>query len=174
MPNSRRPSSWVLAGLLVLLLAACTGSAGDPESGDRQESRAPDFALESLDGRQVSLREYRGQVVLINFWATWCPPCKEEIPALEAAYQAYKDQGLVVLGVAAGESRQVVEPFVDRLGISYVVLLDERDTLTRKYGGLGLPMTVLVDGEGEIQVRHLGGVSEAELTAYLAEHLAEE
>ena len=132
---------------------------------------APDLALQSLDGRQVSLSQYRGSVVLINFWATWCPPCKGEIPVLEAAYQANKDQGFVILAVAVGEPRQVVQTFATRMGISYVVLLDEQEKMLVRYGGLGVPMSVLVDREGIICERHFGELSETELNRFLERYL---
>ena len=132
---------------------------------------APDFALQSLDGRQVSLSQYKGSVVLINFWATWCPPCKGEIPALEAAYRANKDRGFVILGVDVGEPGPVVQTFVTGMGISYVVLLDEQERMLVRYGGLGLPMSVLVDRDGIIRERQIGVISEAELQKYLDKHL---
>ena len=117
---------------------------------------APDFTLESLDGGKVSLSDYRGNVVLVNFWASWCDPCRTEIPDLEAAYQAHKGQGLIVLGVNVAETRQVVGPSVKAFGISYPVLLDEQDRLMKVYRGLGLPMSLLIDREGVIRERHMG------------------
>jgi len=158
---------FVVLCFLVLFAVAC--AASDPASGKGAApgGPAPDFALKSLDGQTVSLHDYKGKVVLINFWATWCPPCKAEIPALEAAYRANKDKGFVVLGIDIAESQQVVAPFVAGMGMTYPVLLDEQDKLMALYRGLGLPMSILVDRDGIIRERHIGELSEAELSSYL-------
>jgi peroxiredoxin len=157
--------------LLLPLATGCAVADSARVKAAGQAGPAPDLSLQSLDGRQVSLSQYRGSVVLINFWATWCPPCKGEIPALEAAYRAHKDRGFVILGVDVGEPGPVVQTFVRRMGISYVVLLDEQERMLVRYGGLGLPMSVLVDRDGIIRERHIGVISEAELQKYLDKHL---
>ena len=156
--------------LVVLLLAACGGSGGGDE-GIGEGQRAPDFRLESLDGSQMSLGDQRGQVVLINFWATWCAPCRAEFPDIQATYEARKDEGFVVLGVNAQEARGAVEPFVRAMGASFPILLDENGQVAKIYRPVGLPMSVLVDQEGVIQVRHVGLLSREQLDKYLADLL---
>ena len=157
-----------MLGLAVALTAgACTDSLDAP-AGPGVGRQAPDLRLESLDGRQVSLADYAGQVVLLNFWATWCPPCKEEIPAIERAYQAHRDDGLVVLGINDGEAAEVVRAFAGELGITYPVLIDRRGDVAAQYRRRGLPLTVIVDRDGVIQVRHEGYLTAGQLDSYLS------
>ena len=161
---------WKIVGLLlvlVLILAACGGTTGDVPEGISEGKRAPDFSLERLEGGEVSLSDHRGDVVLINFWATWCAPCRAEIPAIEAVHQARQNDGFVVLGVNYQESRDVVEPFARELAVTYPVLLDESGRIMETYRAIGLPMSVLVDREGIIRVRHTGVLTEEQLDGYL-------
>ncbi len=124
--------------------------------------------MESLDGRQVSLADYAGQVVLLNFWATWCPPCKEEIPTIERAYEAQRGAGFMVLGINEGEAVEVVRAFAGELGITYPVLIDKRGDVAAQYRRRGLPLTVIVDRDGVIQVRHEGYLTAGQLDSYLS------
>jgi peroxiredoxin len=153
--------------LLTLSLAACTASEATQRQGVEEGIRARDFTLETLDGEQVSLSDYRGSVVLINFWATWCPPCRAEIPDFEQAYREHKDQGFAILGVNEQEAGETVRPFVDQLGVSYPVLLDKSGKVANEYRALGLPVSILVDRDGVIHTRHIGFLS----TDVLKEHL---
>jgi len=130
--------------------------------------QAPGFRLESLDGRQVSLADYPGQVVLLNFWATWCPPCKEEIPAIEKAYEAHRDEGFMVLGINEGETFEAVQAFASEIGITYPVLIDKRGNVAAQYRRRGLPLTLIVDRDGVIQVRHEGYLTAGQLDKYLS------
>lgn len=158
---------WIWLPALVLL-AACGGSGPGMSVGITEGHRAPDFRLEALDGSQMSLGEHEGQVVLINFWATWCDPCRAELPDLEAVYQAHRDDGFTVLGVNSHETRGTIEPFVTEMGVSYPILIDENGRVEKTYRPVGLPMSVLVDQEGVIQVRHIGLLTEDQLQEYLA------
>ena len=168
-------SSWkyVVASLLFLALSltACGGENPPEVTGINVGSVAVDFTLEALDGTEVSLSQYRGDVVLINFWATWCPPCRAEIPDIEDAYRARKDEGLVVLGVSVEQSRAAVAPFVELAGMTYPVLLDELSQVYNTYRAPGLPMSILVDNNGVIQARHIGQLSKAQLDEYLNQAL---
>lgn len=156
---------------VVVTAVACTGRGAALPQGINEGNRARDFTLEALDGTNVSLQDYLGSVVLINFWATWCPPCADEIPDLQATYEARKDDGFVVLGVNVEESREVVAPFVASYDVTYPVLLDETGNVIKMYRALGLPVSVIVDQDGVIQVRHVGYVTAAQLEGYLAELL---
>jgi peroxiredoxin len=153
--------------LVVLASAACGGTGTDVQIGISEGQRAPDFDLEMLDGRKVSLSDYRGQVVLLNFWATWCEPCRAEIAAMEAVLQARQGEPFVVLGVNYQESREEVRPFVVEVGMTYPILLDATGRVMQTYRAPGLPMSVVVDWEGVIQVRHAGVLTEAQLVGYL-------
>ena len=137
-------------------------------------NKAREFTLESLDGSDVALSDYKGDVVLVNFWATWCPPCRAEIPDFEAVYRAHKDEGFVVLGVNEEQSLQVVERFVAGFDMTYPVLLDKRGQVMNEYRGPGLPMSLLVDRGGVIQLRHMGILTAAQLEKHLAKALSED
>jgi cytochrome c biogenesis protein CcmG/thiol:disulfide interchange protein DsbE len=167
--------SWPkLAGILLVLAmvgVACAGPGSGAVQGVNQGNQARDFTLETLEGAGLSLQDYRGKVVLLNFWATWCTPCRDEIPDIQAAYEAYQDDGFVVLGINVEESRQQLEPFVAELGITYPVLLDETGQVLKMYRAIGLPISVILDRDGVIQVRHVGLVTAAQLEHYLAELL---
>jgi peroxiredoxin len=155
--------------VLVLFLMACGGAQGATLLGVNEGNQARDFTLESLDGSQVSLADYRGQVVLINFWATWCAPCRAEIPDLQEAYEARQSDGFVVLGVNVEESRSAVEPFVTEFDMTYPVLFDETGDILKLYRAIGLPMSLLVDQDGVIRARHVGYLTAGQLEDYLAQ-----
>ena len=156
---------------LAISVVACSGLGAGASRGINVGNRAPDFTLEALDGSKVSLQDYRGKVVLVNFWATWCPPCRAEIPDIEAAFEARQDDGFIVLGVNVEETRETVAPFVDEFEMSYPVLLDESGRLLQTYRAIGLPMSVIVDQDGMIHARHIGFLTAADLDRYLAELL---
>ncbi len=163
-----------LAALLLSFaasLTACTGSESAPPEGVSEGKRARDFTLANLAGMDVSLSDFQGQVVLVNFWATWCEPCRDEIPGFEQVYRTYKDDGFVVLGVNLQESRDQVEPFVDSMDVTYPILLDQGGDVTSEYRTLGLPMSILVTPEGVIHTRHVGFLSDRFLEKYLQELL---
>ena len=131
---------------------------------------APDFTLQTADGGQVRLAELRGQVVLLNFWATWCPPCKAEMPDLNALYQEHGPaRNFVVLGINDEEAQPEVEAFARRNGIRFPLALDLDGTVTaRRYGVRGLPTSMIVDREGNIRDTWTGQISKAAMVARLA------
>lgn len=157
--------------ILAIAVVACSETSSAAPRGINVGNRAPDFALEALDGTKVSLQDHRGKVVLINFWATWCPPCRDEIPDIKAAFEAHQDDGFMVLGVNVAEARETVAPFVETYEMSYPVLMDESGRLTQMYRAIRLPMSVIVDQAGVIQVRHTGFLTATDLGRYLAELL---
>jgi thiol-disulfide isomerase/thioredoxin len=132
---------------------------------------APDFTVTSLDGESVSLSDFQGQAVLINFWATWCPPCRAEMPALDAYYQAHRDEGFVLLAVNAGESRVAAEDFTGSIGFNSPVALDTTGEAGEAFGVIGLPTSILIDAEGRIRLEWQGVVTseilEEEVTPWL-------
>lgn len=118
---------------------------------------APQFQLEALNGKPVQISDYRGNVVLLNFWATWCKPCTEEMPEIQAAYEAYKDQGFVVLGVNFGEKREKAEKLVKKMGLTFPILLDEDVEVAEYYRVVSLPVTFFIDAKGIIKEQIFGG-----------------
>jgi peroxiredoxin len=112
---------------------------------------APDFLLEGLDGGDVQLSKLRGQAVVINFWATWCYPCRQEMPNLVKAYGQYRGQGLVIIGVNLQEGKSIIEPFARDFGINYPVAIDRTGSVGNEYRVLGLPTTYFVDRNGVVK-----------------------
>ena len=119
---------------------------------------APDFALTALEGGDVQLSTLRGKPVILNFWATWCPPCRAEMPELEALWQRYQDEGLLLIGVDQGENAATVERFARGVvGTTFPLLLDTNQAVGRAYGVRALPTTVFIDAAGRIQDIRIGG-----------------
>jgi peroxiredoxin len=133
--------------------------------------QATEFTLPDLDGNDVSLGDFTGQPLMINFWATWCAPCRLEMPELQNAQDTYQDLGLVVLAVNAQEDPQQVREFIDELGLSLTSLLDSDGAVGRIYGALGLPSTYFIDKSGVVTVVHRGILSEEQIEAYLTQIL---
>lgn len=127
---------------------------------------APDFELLDLRGDSISLAEQRGKNVLINFWATWCAPCREEMPYLQSRFELFKDD-LLILAVNFDETELQIAPFVEELGLTFPVLLDPGGIVQDLYQILGYPTTFFIDREGIIRVVHVGVMSEEKLTSYL-------
>lgn len=143
------------------------------------DSRSADgtaFTLPDLSGRPVPLEDFRGSVVLLNFFATWCGPCREEMPAIETLYRAYADQGLVVVGISSDvQGKRVVEPFVENYGLTFPVLLDAEDTLSKPYRIRGIPTVYLLDRHGRVAGRHVGAADwNGEAARSLIEQLLQE
>jgi peroxiredoxin len=127
----------------------------------RVGSLAPDFTLPDLDGLPGSLSDYRGDVVLINFWTTWCPPCRVEMPALQKAYEKYHEQGFTILGINWTEvdERSQIEPFVQEFGLTFPILLDiNSDVAGDLYQLLGLPTSIYVDRNGIVDEVFIGAL----------------
>ena len=112
---------------------------------------APTFTLKSLNGRNLSLREYRGRVVMINFWATWCGPCRQEMPALNALYEKYRNAGFMLFGVNVDAESGNAARMADKLKVSYPILFDTDKKASALYRVNTMPMTVLVDRDGKIR-----------------------
>jgi len=163
----RSGSRWVASvGLVVivgLLLAACGGSAQYPMPGNP----APDFTLKDLQGRDVKLSQFKGKPVLLNFWASWCEPCRLELPLIEATQQKHQGQDLVILGVNNGEPPEVVQSFVNENHLTFPVVLDASNEVSRAYQVNGIPSSVFINSDGQIVNRHSGVFTERILSSYL-------
>lgn len=123
------------------------------------------FTVKDIDGKDVRLSQYKGKVVLVNFWATWCKPCRVEIPALTSLYRDYKDKGFVVLGISVDSEVPAVKPFARVMKMNYPVLIGAgHEDLSTAFGPfLGFPTSVLVKRDGAVCVRHVGTLSRAQL-----------
>ena len=153
----------VAAGMAaVLALGGCNSSkpvkaAGSATKDDKDRKAAPEFELKDADAKTVRLSDYKGKVVLLDFWATWCGPCKIEIPWFIQFERTYKDKGFAVIGVAMDEEGwTVVKPFISELAINYRIL-QGTDATAQLYGGVdALPTTFLIDRDGRIAATHVG------------------
>jgi len=138
-----------------------------------QGKPAPDFVLPDVNGKQVRLSDLRGQVVLINLWATWCPPCRVEMPDLAAVYNAHKAEEFVILGVNDQERKETVTEFLARQSLPYPILLDPDSRVARAYGVSFLPASFLIDRRGVLRATFPGQSNREKLEAAIKPLLAE-
>ncbi len=124
-------------------------------------SKAPDFVLKSLDGQEVRLSDYRGKVVLVNFWASWCPPCRAEMPLFEDIYKRYKDKGFLILAISTDVNEEAVHKFLKDIKVSFPVLMDD-GKVSETYGITGLPTSFLIGRDGKVVRIRLGEYKELE------------
>ena len=136
-----------------------------PERG----ALAPDFTLQNLSGEEITLSDLRGKMVLINLWATWCGPCRLEMPAFEDKYQELEGEGFVVLAVNFDESAEDVADFRDELGLTFELLLDPGGEVQKLYRNRTYPSSFFVGPDGVIQIQHIGVMTEGQLDGYLAD-----
>jgi len=146
----------VLSLIIVLWLAVFLRNAiglEPPQIG----KPAPDFSLSDMNGKKVTLSEYKGKVVILNFWATFCGPCKEEMPSLNNLFLAFKKDGLVVLAISTDDSEKPVQSFIKAKSIAFPVLIDkDQQVFFDRYTVLGLPTTFIIDRDGIIRDKILG------------------
>ena len=145
-------------------------------SPEKRPSEGTDFTLPDLSGNSIRLAELKGNVVLVNFFATWCAPCRDEMPTLEKVFRTYQNKGFLVLGVAGdSKGQEVVEPFVKKYGVTFPVVLDAENVVQRQYGVRGIPAVYLFDRQGKIATMYVGGANwdSAEAHALIDELLKE-
>lgn len=157
-----------MALLLTLLTAGCAPPADAPATQSETDSPAPSqpqaaeplssYTAQTLTGTTVRLADFEGSVVLLNVWATWCPPCRRELPDLQRLHERFADQGLRVIAVSIDDAaaEAVVTRFVDDLGLTFTILRDPANRATQRFGGVGLPQTLLLDRTGSLRWRHDG------------------
>jgi len=134
---------------------------------------APELTLYNLDGKEVSLSDFRGKVVLLNNWATWCPPCREEMPEFKIYYDKYKDQGFQIVAIEAGDPEDDVRNFVEREGLDFVVLLDPENKSLITFQQYTLPNSYVIDKDGNLRFSWLGAINEPTLEKYVTPLLKE-
>ena len=151
-----------LAAVPVLILLAY-GFRTDPRAVPSPLVGRPaaEFALTAFDGKPVSLASLRGQVVVLNFWASWCfPACYEEAPVLEAGWRAYRERGVVVLGVDIQDTEEAARRFIERFGLTFPNAPDPGGKVSIDYGVYGVPETFVIDRSGRIRAKHVGAATE--------------
>ena len=148
----------LLSGIVLLLFVLKpVAFAGPPAlTGVAERPEAPGFSLRDIDGATHRLSDYRGKVVIVNFWATWCPPCRKEMPSMERAWQSIKSQNVVLLAINVGQNEDQVWGFTAETTISFPLLLDEDGTVSSSWPMLGLPTTFVVDTDGRVVYRAVG------------------
>ena len=158
----------LIATMLILMLCASLGMLqAEPPSPELSHElnrleppvTAPGFSLTDMDGEQHTLDDYRGKVIMLNLWATWCPPCLREIPSMESIFQDLKDKGFVVLAVNQFETPDHVFAYMGQLSVypTFPVLFDRDSQVSELYGVKGLPTTLLINKQGQVAYRALGG-----------------
>ncbi len=155
----------VLSIVAIALLAGCTDRV------TQSDTQASDFSLQDMNGKAVRLSDYKGKVVLLEFWAAWCPPCRASVPGLEKLHKAYKDKGLVLLAVSMDEGGwDEVRSFIAESGITYTVLKGTEDVAI-KYQVRSIPLMLILNKEGKIAKRYLGMGSDEELETDIKAYL---
>ncbi|HYF62345.1 MAG TPA: TlpA disulfide reductase family protein [Herpetosiphonaceae bacterium] len=168
---TRREWLWTGAGVLLALaiiglVAALTGGSPPPTGLTEVDREAPDITLDTLDGRTVSLRDLRGKIVLVNFWATWCEPCKTETPDLVAAASEFKSRNLEIIGInLTDQDRDLdeIRRFVQRYAIPYPILLDPDQKAQDAFGIYPIPTSYFIDSEGRIRYTRITVVTRADI-----------
>jgi len=146
---------------LALLAAAACGT----QPAARLGGPAPDFKLQDVNGEPVSLTQFKGKPVFINFWATWCGPCREEMPAMQELYDQYRDRGLVILALDMEEDSRLVRRWIDQGGYTFTFLLDSEGEQVKRYNVTAAPTSYFVGSDGVIRDLKLGALSRAEMQA---------
>lgn len=155
-------ASWTRYGLLALLLITLDVAAVEAKPGAEMRAvkrpiAATDFHLRDLNGKRVRLGDFQGKVVLLNFWATWCSPCRKEMPSMQRLYQEYKDKGLEIVAVSVDTtSSGEVRAFIEELGLTFTALHDRDSQVSRLYSNPGVPSSYLIDVQGKLVYRVLG------------------
>jgi len=171
--NQLIPLAVIGAGLIILGLLAVVILASDNYSGDLSvvpsevNFPAPDLTLNDLQGEKVSISEYRQQIVLINNWATWCPPCKAEMPTLSKYFMEHHDQGFTLIGINAGDPLDEVVNFVDEYDLPFPILLDPNNKSLIAFRNDTLPSSYVIDQNGNVVLAWTGPISRAILEKYI-------
>lgn len=174
----------LLAGFAVLGAAGCQtlgrlgrfvpGASGSAASSAPAEpdDLARDFTLKLFDGGEFKLSAYRGRPVVVNFWASWCGPCRAEALVLENAWQQYRDQGVMILGVAVQDREESARAFIKEFGLTYPMGLDVDNRIATLYQIMGLPTSVFIDGRGRVRHRWVGAISKNRINLLIDDLLA--
>ena len=155
LPHYRRGVLLLLVAALPLLAIAATPQQTLTPIEPRPE--APDFTLVDMDGVTYHLAELRGRPVIVNFWATWCPPCRDELPSMQRAWLTFRDQGVAMVAINVGEDEETIFPFTADYPVEFPLLLDRDGAVVGQWPVRGLPSTFIVDPQGRVAYQAIGG-----------------
>jgi peroxiredoxin len=160
--------------IVILLAAAVAAGRCTPTRSQEESTPAPDFCVKNLEGRTVSLADYKGKVLAVNFWATWCPPCREEIPDFIETYKSLKSAGLEILGLSVDSlPLEKLREWTGQAGITYPVAVATRQIVEAYRPGGFIPATILIDRKGLIRYRHVGVMDKDTLVRLFKEYSKE-
>lgn len=166
----------ILVGIAAVIIYVLYTNLSDIKSSGSALSigdEAPDFQLTTIEGKLVQLSDYRGQGVFLNFWATYCPPCKKEMPFMQNQYELFKEKGVTILAVNVAEPQPVVEKFAVKYGLSFPVLLDSNQETMDLYDVAAIPVSFLIDENGKVVDRITAGLTESEIADYMKQIMPE-
>lgn len=146
--------------MFITPLFACNSQkeeiANDSSQGAEAEFKSPDFSLKDVTGNSFALSDYTGKVKIINFWATWCPPCRMEIPDFQSLYEKYSGGDFVMIGISLDDNSEIVKKFIDQYKVTYPIVMGNEE-VANSYGGIrGIPTTFVVDKEGKVYKKYIG------------------
>lgn len=156
----------ILSFSLVLLFSSVSGLLLSQENIPED---APDFTLTDLDGNTISLSEMKGEVIFLNFWATWCTPCKKEFPYFNEAYETHKDKGVKIVGISIDRSEKIVKKFLQKTELVFPIVMGARKFLSDYGVGRAVPVTIIIDKKGKLRHKVIGGLEKEELEKYIQE-----
>ncbi|MFD1030901.1 thiol-disulfide oxidoreductase ResA [Metaplanococcus flavidus] len=173
-PSKKRNRAVMRSVILSLLVLAIGYTIYNSVTADDVEvlkagDKAPDFALQDMEGNSHKLSDYEGEGVFLNFWGTWCAPCVKEMPAMDRQYKEFEEQGVQVLAVNIAQSEFEVQSFVDRFDLSFPVVIDKSKSVMTAYNIRPLPTTILVNPEGEIERIVTGEMTEQDIEGFMEE-----
>ncbi|MNI34404.1 Thiol-disulfide oxidoreductase ResA [compost metagenome] len=163
----RKNKKWVQLFIfsIVLIIGVFTIisnlSASDSKKYPQVGSKAPDFSLAGLDGKTHDMSAYKGKLVVANFWGTFCPPCKEEMPALQRQHEKWSNQGVAIVGINLDKNKITVQSFMDQYKLNFPVVLDTKEVVRRDYGVTEYPTTFFITPDGKVAVKRIGEMTES-------------
>ena len=190
MPEKRKNSTnylpFILVGIGLIILIGVAAFIQADQGLSTEENNpfilppieinqpAPELTLYDLDGNQVSLSDFEGEVVLVNNWATWCPPCRHEMPEFNAYFEKYHADGFQIVAIEAGQPKSEVEAFVNEMGLDFVILLDPENLSLATFQNSSLPNSWIIDRQGNLRMAWLGAINLDTLEKYVTPLLEEE
>src|SRR5574341_700350 len=172
--KSKRTGLLIAFAVILALLGLLAWGLNKAQAGPRESGMAPDFSITGFDGRTVTLSELRGQVVIINFWASWCPPCREEAAYLEQTWRKYEGKGVIFIGVDWVDTEKEALAYIDEFDITYINGPDIGTRAAQAYNIQGVPETFYVAKNGELRGVHIGPLQSPQLDEKIEELLAEQ